>query len=210
MSTYRALVIGGYGFFGSRLVALLSRQPGLHIFVAGRSRVQAQALADKLACGASAQLAAQAIDIASPALVQTLSALKPDVVVHTAGPFEGQDYGVAAACIAAQAHYIDLADGRDFVAGIVALDDAAAGAGAMHVRVTGTGTDGAARTRTWSLVATQGDGPFVPTLAAAALVRRLAAGETYRPGARPCLGLLSLQDFEREAAGLSIAMKDEP
>lgn len=365
MSTYRVLVIGGYGFFGTRLVTLLSRQPHLHILVAGRSREQAEALVHKLRPGATSQLEATALDIGVPAFAQTLTALKPHAVIHTAGPFQGQDYHVAAACIAARAHYIDLADGRAFVAGIASLDAAAteagvlvtsgassvpalscaaadalaagmahvskidigispgnrtdrglstvqailgycgqplpggaigwrgtrthrypapvgrrvlsacdvpdlillgprfagtpavsfgaglelsllhrgmnlmavlaqrglvrnwaayapllkrmadwfrhygSDAGAMHVGVTGTGPDGAACTRTWSLVATDGDGPFVPTLAAAALVRRLASGRPYRPGARPCLGLLSLDDFAREAAGLAITMKAE-
>jgi len=73
--------------------------------------------------------------------------------------------------------------------------------------VTGLDTAGAQVARGWSLVATHGDGPFVPTLAAAALVRRLAAGDVLPPGARPCLGLLTLADFERAAAGLHIVMK---
>ena len=363
MSNFRVLVIGGYGFFGSRLVELLSRQPGLHILVAGRSHTQAEALVHKLRPGAVSQLEAHALDIAAPSLAQLLTTLHPATVIHTAGPFQGQDYRVASACIAAGAHYIDLADGRDFVAGIGALHDAAAragvlvtsgassvpalsgaaadalaagmhrvgaidigispgnrterglstvrailgycgqplpggatgwrttrahtypapvgrrllspcdvpdlallgprfpgtprvcfgaglelaflhrgmnlmawlaqrglvrdwathalllkraadwfrhcgsDAGAMHVRVTGLDAAGAQVARGWSLVATHGDGPFVPTLAAAALVRRLAAGEVLPPGARPCLGLLTLADFERAAAGLHITMK---
>src|SRR5258706_1646448 len=44
------------------------------------------------------------------------------LVISTAGPFQGQDYRVARAAIAARAHYIDIADGRDFVCGIGALD----------------------------------------------------------------------------------------
>jgi hypothetical protein len=48
-------------------------------------------------------------------------------------------------------------------------------AGAMHVAVSGVVGAGAASgeqvTRQWQLIATHGDGPFVPTLAAAALVR---------------------------------------
>jgi hypothetical protein len=83
-------------------------------------------------------------------------------------------------------------------------------AGAMHVRVTGMNHDGATVSRSWSLVAAAGDGPFVPTLAAAALVRRLAGGAPFESGASPCLGLLSLDDFEREAAGLGITMSIEP
>jgi hypothetical protein len=42
--------------------------------------------------------------------------LAPRIVIHCAGPFQGQGYHVAQAAIAAGAHYIDLADGRDFVA----------------------------------------------------------------------------------------------
>lgn len=48
-----------------------------------------------------------------------------NTVVHTAGPFQGQDYSVAEACIRAGANYIDLGDGRSFVSGIAALDGAA-------------------------------------------------------------------------------------
>lgn len=46
-------------------------------------------------------------------------------VVHTAGPFQSQEYTVARAAIEAGCHYIDLADGRQFVAGIGSLDAAA-------------------------------------------------------------------------------------
>jgi hypothetical protein len=45
------------------------------------------------------------------------------VVIHTAGPYQGQDYRVAKACIEAGSHYIDLADGREFVSGFASLND---------------------------------------------------------------------------------------
>lgn len=48
-----------------------------------------------------------------------------EILIHTAGPFQQQDYRVARAAIEAGCHYIDLADGRQFVAGIAGLDDAA-------------------------------------------------------------------------------------
>lgn len=369
MHPYRVLVIGGYGFFGSRLVERLARQPPLHITIAGRSRHPAQALVQRLQPTAQATLDSLALDITAPALAQTLSAQRPDVVVHTCGPFQGQDYRVAQACIEAGAHYIDLADGRRFVAGIGVLHaaaeaagvlvtsgassvpalscaaaDALAGdmarvhhldigispgnrterglstvqailgycgkplpspsgqqvfgwsgtarhvypapvgprllspcdvpdlallplrypgtpqmrfgaglelpflhrgmnamalmarlglvrdwarharllhqvadwfrhwgsdAGAMHVTAQGVDHAGKPVRRTWQLLATHGDGPYVPTLAASALVRRLAGGAAMTPGARPCLGLLSLQDFQREAQGLRIVMNEE-
>jgi hypothetical protein len=50
---------------------------------------------------------------------------RPDVVINTVGPFQTADYRVAQACIAAGAHYIDLADSHRFVAGIAQLDEAA-------------------------------------------------------------------------------------
>jgi hypothetical protein len=45
-----------------------------------------------------------------------LKRLAPDLVIHCAGPFQSQDYRVALAALAAGAHYIDLADARQFVA----------------------------------------------------------------------------------------------
>jgi hypothetical protein len=58
-------------------------------------------------------------------LQEALRDLRVGTVIHTAGPFQGQDYTVARAAIDAGCHYVDLADGRQFVTGIVALDAAA-------------------------------------------------------------------------------------
>jgi hypothetical protein len=76
-------------------------------------------------------------------------------------------------------------------------------AGAMHVAVQGLDAKGSTVTRTWHLVATQGHGPYVPTLAAAALIDKLKQ-RSLDAGAYPCVGLLSLADFERAMDGLSI------
>jgi len=365
MAAFRVLVLGGYGFFGCRLVQRLSLQAGLEIAVAGRSLKKAQTFVDELQAARAGTWTAMRLDVDSADFGARLKDLAPAVVIHTCGPFQGQSYGVAEACIAAGAHYIDLADGRDFASGITALDAPARAAGiavisgassvpalssaaadhlaqgldtvslvdigispgnrterglstvqailsycgqplpsgseprfgwlgrwehaypepvghrllspcdvpdltllpprypgrpdirfgaglelrllhrgmnwmaalarwgwvrdwsrharwlkraadlvqslgtdagAMHVRVTGRLPDGQARTRHWALVATAGDGPFVPTLAAAALVRRLRAGDATLKGARPCIGMLSLADFAQECEGLQIAM----
>jgi saccharopine dehydrogenase-like NADP-dependent oxidoreductase len=48
-----------------------------------------------------------------------------DTLIHTAGPFQDQNYAVARAAIEAGCNYIDLADGRQFVSGIESLDSAA-------------------------------------------------------------------------------------
>ena len=361
---FRVLVIGGYGFFGRRLVELLARQPGLHVIVAGRSAAPAAALVASLAGRSPASLEAVALDANSGELPAHLARLAVDVLVLASGPFQGQDYRVALACTAAGVHYIDLADGRAFVAGIADVDVAATAAGvsvisgassvpglssaaidsmvqgwqrvthidigispgnrierghstmhavltscgqpialadaapvtgwltsrlrrypapvgwrllspcdvpdlavlpahypgrprvrfgaglelmslhlgmnlmaalarvglvrdwsvhtawlkrksdwlknwgsdegAMHVAVRGIDAQGLRAARTWTLVATHGDGPYTPTLAAAALVRKLACGAPVPVGARACVSLLTLADFEREAAGLRI------
>jgi hypothetical protein len=54
---------------------------------------------------------------------------RPDLVIDAAGPFQGSGYTVPEACIAMRIPYLDLADGRDFVIGIAALDEAARVAG---------------------------------------------------------------------------------
>jgi hypothetical protein len=59
--------------------------------------------------------------------------------------------------------------------------------------------DGPAGRRSWSLIAEGGDGPFVPVLPAAALVRKLAAGHPVARGATPGLGLVSLGEILAEA-----------
>ena len=366
MAEHRVLVIGGYGFFGRRLVERLARQAPLHVTVAGRSEQKADALVAELRPRAQARLASVALDAMADSLPRQLRQLRPDLVIHTSGPFQGQDYRVALACLAAGAHYVDLADGRAFVQGVSALDARAkaagvlvasgassvpplssavvdrlaqgmrevrfidigispgnkterglstvagilsycgkplaanggrqvfgwsgayrhrypapvgsrllspcdvpdlallpgryagqpavrfgagleleflhhgmnlmawvarvglvkdwsayasllkraadlfrtwgSDAGAMHVSVSGTDGEGATVQRHWALVATDGDGPYVPTLAASALARKLAAGTLRMRGALPCMGLLSLEDFEEEAQGLKIGM----
>lgn len=368
MPNARILVVGGYGFFGRRLVERLSKQAGLHITVAGRSDASAKALVMRLQPFAEADLAFANVDAMRPDFAGRLKDLNASIVIHASGPFQGQDYRVAEACIAAGAHYIDLADGRAFVAGIGALNDAAlragllvtsgassvpalssavadhltqglqtvtqidtgispgnrterglstvqgilsycgkqlpssdgrsvvgwagsyryrypepvgsrlhslcdvpdlvllpsryagnpdvrfgAGlelaflhrgmnvmawmarrgwvknwanhaewlkkaadlfqgfgtdAGAMHVSVTGRSVEGREVSRTWQLIATHGDGPYVPTLAASALVRKLLSDNHGLAGAQPCVGLLTLEDFKREMQGLRIATSE--
>jgi saccharopine dehydrogenase-like NADP-dependent oxidoreductase len=111
--------LGGYGFFGRRIAAALSRQPRARVLIGGRDRALAQQTAAQLGLPAAH---AVAIDANGAQLDQELRALGVDLLVHTAGPFQGQDYQVARAAVMAGSHYVDLADGRQFVAGIGVLD----------------------------------------------------------------------------------------
>jgi len=115
------VVLGGTGNFGKRIVQGLVRH-GVPVVIAGRDLAKAEAFARTLADfrGGVARL-----DIHDPTFGGQLAALSPSVVVNTCGPFQTADYGVARACLAQKIHYIDLADARDFVTGITALDEAA-------------------------------------------------------------------------------------
>jgi saccharopine dehydrogenase-like NADP-dependent oxidoreductase len=367
------LLLGGYGFFGTRLAQLLSRIEALHVIVAGRDLASAQAVVSPLMPESRARLSAASIDARDDRLADKVTALGATVVVNLAGPFQGQDYHIAQACITARASYIDLADSRRFVCGIGALDEQARAAGilvtsgassvpalssavvehlaramtqvhdidvgitpgnrtdrglatvaailsycgepisvwrdqrweaadgwigherrhypepvgprwltlcevpdlsllvgkypecrsvtfraglelpalhfglggmsilrrfglvprlthfarfarwaserligfgsdhgAMHVEVSGIDTSGNAIRRRWTLLAEDGDGPYVPTLAAATLVRQLASGTMQVGRAMPCVGLLTLADFQREIGQLHIHTQEEP
>jgi len=80
--------------------------------------------------------------------------------------------------------------------------------GAMHVRIRGRGKDGAAQSRTWTLIAENGDGPRIPTLASILLAKKMLNVPGYAPlverGAMPASNLLTLREFEREWCSLAI------
>jgi hypothetical protein len=63
--------------------------------------------------------------INASALLDLLYSRRLDLVVHLAGPFQGQDYAVAKACLQAGVPYIDMVDGREFVTKFTSLDSAA-------------------------------------------------------------------------------------
>jgi len=103
----RAVVIGGFGNFGARICRALQGNDRIEVVPSSRS-------------------AGARLDIAASGFAEDLQKLSPGIVIHCAGPFQGQDYRVASAALAAGAHYLDLADGRDFVAKFQQHNDAAA------------------------------------------------------------------------------------
>lgn len=115
----RVLIIGGYGNFGSYIAQSLAGDGGIKLLIGGRSPEKAAAFIDTLEAAHPAE--AHALDIDGD-LADTLARIAPDIVIHTTGPFQTQDHRVARACIAQGAHYLDLADARDFVATISDLD----------------------------------------------------------------------------------------
>lgn len=123
---HRILVLGGYGFFGSRISAALAKNPRIHLYLTGRDGTKATAAAYQIGLSANH---ARALDATSPDLAIQLRKLGVNTVIHTAGPFQKQGYEVARAAIKAGCNYIDLADGRAFVCGITKLDAEARAAG---------------------------------------------------------------------------------
>lgn len=118
----RVLIIGGYGNFGTFITKRLAAENNIQVIIAGRSIDKAKKLAATL--NATYKPEAVFLDISSN-LATSLAEINPDIVIHTSGPFQAQGYEVAKACMAQGCHYIDLADGRDFVEGISMFEDQA-------------------------------------------------------------------------------------
>ena len=122
----RILVIGGYGGFGVRLSRRLAAN-GHDLVIAGRSAAKAAAF-----CAGIGRARPLAMDRQGD-VGAVLARERVDLVIDAAGPFQGGDHRVPRACIDLGIHYLDLADGRAFVAGIGRLDGRARAAGVALV-----------------------------------------------------------------------------
>lgn len=76
--------------------------------------------------------------------------------------------------------------------------------GGMHIVMSGRDHDDRPLERRWFIVARDGDGPHIPTVPAIVLARKTAQGSAPEPGARPCQGLVSLDDYLAELAPYAI------
>jgi saccharopine dehydrogenase-like NADP-dependent oxidoreductase len=89
---------------------------------------------------------------------------------------------------------------RVLVTAARALDFLGSATGGMSVEAEGIDVQGREVRRAWHIAADDGHGPEIPCMAAILLARKLAQGEALPVGAMPCMGLLSLSDFEPEFA----------
>ncbi len=121
------LILGGYGVFGRRIAEQLSRAR-IPVMIAGRDADKALQLAQDLGEFANAK----SFD-ANRDLSAVLAELKPVLVINTCGPFQSADYRIAETCIDHKTHYVDLADGRKFVAGFSRLDQRAKESGVIAI-----------------------------------------------------------------------------
>lgn len=120
----KVLILGGYGNFGNRIATALVKA-GIAIIIAGRDQKKAENFAQELRKTYRKAEVEIAIFDVKIELENQLKNLKPAIVINTAGPFQNSDYSVAQTCINHAIHYIDLADGRDFVGEISTLDKSA-------------------------------------------------------------------------------------
>lgn len=121
----RILLLGGYGNFGKRICESIAQIPGVCLLISGRNFGKAEALCRTLRASGTLDIQPVVLDIFDSHFPEKLKAIQPFLVIHTSGPFQGQDYRVPIACINADAHYIDLADDRRFVCDISTLDEQA-------------------------------------------------------------------------------------
>jgi saccharopine dehydrogenase-like NADP-dependent oxidoreductase len=111
-------VLGGYGIFGRRVSSALAAVEGAAVRVVGRDPQAG------LPFAASIRSEFRRADLNDgDSLRQAIAG--SFLVIHAAGPFQGKDYRVAGMCLDHGAHYLDLADSRQFVSGIGVLHDAA-------------------------------------------------------------------------------------
>jgi len=125
MPDCKILILGGYGTFGGRLAQLLDGTAGLRLVIAGRSAEKAAAFRATLS---SPEAHGIAVIDREGDLAAQIAPLAPDILVDATGPFQAygaRPYRVVEAALQLGIHYLDLADGADFVAGIRQFDDAA-------------------------------------------------------------------------------------
>ncbi|NGM52211.1 DUF4166 domain-containing protein [Caulobacter sp. 602-2] len=110
----RVVLVGASGVFGARLARMLARRADIDLVLAARRLEPLEALRTDL-CNQdpAAGIEIALVDRERPGNLERLGAT---VVIDAAGPFQGQDGAFAKAALAAGAHYVDLADARDFVA----------------------------------------------------------------------------------------------
>ena len=131
--TFRVLVVGGTGAFGRRLAEQLTATTDCEIVLAGRNGAKLDAAILKLKVQYPSRAIEGAILDKDTMKPERIRALNVNCVVDAAGPFQNAEPALARTAIAAGAHYIDIADARDFVAHFSALDSEAKAAGVMAV-----------------------------------------------------------------------------
>lgn len=125
------MIYGASGYTGA-LVARAAVAGGAVPILAGRAAERVRPLADELGCPV------RAFDLGDPAAVAAgLDGV--DAVLNAAGPFERTAAPLAAGCLAARTHYLDLAGETAAVAAVAARQAEALAAGVTLLPAAGFG-----------------------------------------------------------------------
>jgi len=117
----RVLILGGYGVYGSIIVEHLKGTPA-ELVVVGRNEEKGRVFAK------SQDVSFLRCDVNdSDALKSAIAGAF--LVINASGPFQAQDYAIPRTCIEQGCHYIDLGDGREYVAQIERLHQGASDRG---------------------------------------------------------------------------------
>ena len=76
--------------------------------------------------------------------------------------------------------------------------------GGMHMIMSGKDKAGGDKKIEWFIIAKEGDGPQIPTIPAIILTKQLLNGQLSDVGAKPCVGLVSLDDYLAELKDFAI------
>ena len=114
--TRNVLLIGATGQFGRRLAGHLATFPEIELHLASRDAARAERLAGEVRRAARcAGVFPVCLDVKRN-LASVLAERAPWLVIDGSGPFQGAKFATAQAAIGAGAHWIDLADARDYLA----------------------------------------------------------------------------------------------
>ncbi len=134
---FTVLILGGYGTFGKR-IALALCQKGYHVVINGRNHEKAKSLLnDIINKQHDAKISTACFDVYTE-LTEQLTLVSPDLVIHTCGPFQGQDTQIAQIIIRSGCHYIDLSDGREYVGHMMELNELAQQHGVIAITAAST------------------------------------------------------------------------
>ena len=76
--------------------------------------------------------------------------------------------------------------------------------GGMHMVIKGKDKNGNPKSIKWFIIAKDGDGPQIPTIPAIILAKKLASGKINETGAKPCVGLVTLDEYLNELKDFNI------
>lgn len=122
--TKKILILGASGNFGSKIAKKLA-STSIPLILAGRQEEILLRLQNEIKnTYPNSAIEIVAFDV-NKELDKQLTTHKPFVVINTCGPFQTADYSIPLSCAHLGVHYVDIADGRNFVTDITTLNDIA-------------------------------------------------------------------------------------